>query len=241
MRIQTSLPNTLARSDSRPPNRTKRQPGPPPADSALYLSMRRLREVAPDPKNQFPRTNRNQFMNYPECKLTSRKDRVLTRREDLTQESLMELLDYNPETGIFTWKNPTRYHLRLTGKPAGQISHGYLLIQIHGLKYKAHRLAWLYIYSEWPLIVDHINRNPSDNRIKNLRRCTQSENIRNHSKKQNKSGLPVGVRKAASGRFHARITFEKRQIALGSFETFEDASFAYLKARTEMFGEFAPI
>ncbi|EFE1615700.1 hypothetical protein CKI87_000297 [Escherichia coli] len=61
----------------------------------------------------------------------------------------MEVLDYNKETGIFTWKKKLSAR-GAVGKVAGTISYGYNAINIDGVRYFAHRLAWLYVYGEWP-------------------------------------------------------------------------------------------
>ncbi|MBC7074631.1 MAG: hypothetical protein H5T98_00885 [Syntrophomonadaceae bacterium] len=75
----------------------------------------------------------------------------------ISQEELMTILDYNAQTGVFTWKKPPKEHARLSGKEAGTRSTKYILIRINNNKYKAHRLAWLAIYGEFPSDeIDHI-------------------------------------------------------------------------------------
>lgn len=98
----------------------------------------------------------------------------------ITQEELKESLHYDPDTGIFTWrksKGPAK-----KGTVAGKIykSHPYIKIGVCRHSIDAHRLAWLYVYGEWPTMdIDHINRDPTDNRICNLRHVSRSENNRN--------------------------------------------------------------
>jgi hypothetical protein len=86
---------------------------------------------------------------------------------ELTAERLRELLNYDPDTGVFTWRvRPVHSHR--VGDIAGSVrtTRGYRLIGVAGRVYKAHRLAWLYMMGEWPKDqIDHINRDPSDNRF----------------------------------------------------------------------------
>jgi len=104
-------------------------------------------------------------------------------------------LDYDPETGVFIWKpqpGDKRWNARYAGEVAGSISnHGYRRINIDGKQYMAARLAWLYVYGEWPQNeIDHINRLRDDDRLVNLRDVTHTENNNN---KTNNNGLPEGV------------------------------------------------
>jgi len=95
----------------------------------------------------------------------------------ITQDKLKEILDYNQHTGLFTWKKIKKYSNRSVGDIAGSLSLGYVVIGIDKKIYKAHRLAWLYVYGEFPKEqLDHINGNKEDNRICNLREANQSQN-----------------------------------------------------------------
>jgi hypothetical protein len=86
---------------------------------------------------------------------------------------------------------------------------------------------------------DHINRNTLDNRRSNLRIATKAENIRNASKRRdNTSGL-TGVRSSKTGRWEARIIFDKRYIHLGTFDTRDEAHAAYCSAATAHHGQFS--
>jgi hypothetical protein len=79
-------------------------------------------------------------------------------------KTVRELLDYCPETGIFTWK--------VGREPAGYKHkyHGYIVLTLFDKRYMTHRLAWLYVHGEWPSgEIDHINLEKTDNRIANLR------------------------------------------------------------------------
>lgn len=97
-----------------------------------------------------------------------------------TQARLKQALRYNPATGLFTWIEPKRG--RMLFNTAGHVdkSTGYRDISLDDRSYHAAKLAWLYVFGEYPeCVVDHINRIKDDDRIVNLRLATQSENIAN--------------------------------------------------------------
>ena len=174
-------------------------------------------------------------------------------RTDLTAEQVRKALDYDPETGVFTWKHredvPPKTNTKFAGKTAGTAcrirssrrNHWYRYIKILGRRYAAHRLAWLYVTGEWPKEqVDHVNGNGLDNRIANLRPATQSQNSSNSRlSHRNKTGFK-GVRfRARTGRFEAYIGTGGKARHLGTFPTAEEAHEAYLKAAREQWGDFA--
>ena len=107
----------------------------------------------------------------------------------ITQQRLKEFLDYNPDTGVFTWRES--YFPSKIGKPAGGPFRGYLRLMVDGKLYLCHRLAWLYVHGDWPTeTIDHINGIKSDNRIKNLRAVSHMENCQNRPlRKDNSSGI----------------------------------------------------
>lgn len=157
----------------------------------------------------------------------------------LTIDRLMDVLNYDSESGLFTWKNPPSEHPRLRDYTAGGITTGYVMIKIDGQKYKAHRLAWLYVHGEWPSRdIDHINGCPLDNRIVNLRLASNPQNQANRKRDREKV-TPKGVKALPSGRFQSRITIDKRLITLGTFDTPEAAHSAYMDAATTHYGSFA--
>lgn len=96
----------------------------------------------------------------------------------LTPERLREVVHYEPETGEFRRIESRRQRSLglITPKP---MPSGHLRIQIDGKRYLAHRLAWLYVHGSLPDVLDHINGDPKDNRIANLRPASNSENARN--------------------------------------------------------------
>lgn len=149
---------------------------------------------------------------------------------ELTVDILKSRLHYNPETGIFTRLESYRGHK--AGEVAGWVNgDGYLNIKIFGKIYKAHRLAWLYVYGEWPsLFIDHINRCKTDNRIQNLRDVERSENGRNRGEPSNNVSGRSGVHWVERNRrWCARVAKHGKRFYLGYFEQKEDA----IRARDE--------
>lgn len=107
----------------------------------------------------------------------------------LDQKLLRALVDYDGNTGLFEWRTLPhtfstcnhKWNEAKAGKKCGIVGEkGYAHISLLGKKYKAHRLAWLYVYGHFPKNeIDHINRVRDDNRIANLRDVTRAENMQN--------------------------------------------------------------
>ena len=164
------------------------------------------------------------------------------KTDNITQEYLKSVLDYDPDTGVFKWNVNKGKGVKI-GFVAGTIrKDGYIEIQIDGIKYLAHRLAFLYINGWLPSEVDHINNNgpKTDNRICNLRDATHSQNQQNKGhQKNNKSGYK-GVRwHNRHKKWYAQIKIDRKQIHLGSFDTPEKAHEAYKEAALRLHGEYA--
>jgi hypothetical protein len=90
------------------------------------------------------------------------------------------------------------------------------------------------------LCVDHINGDSLDNRRENLRVCTQGENMRNYRHAWGKEGIR-GIRKTPSGKFRARIRYQRKLYEIGTFDTMHDASIAYAFASSLLHGEFGSL
>ena len=162
----------------------------------------------------------------------------MLKSNDLTQERLKAVLKYDPESGVFFWLKSGKG--RLPTLIAGTIAKiGYRYIQVDKRFYLAHRLAWLYVYGEWPPEqIDHINGIRSDNRLSNLRCVNNSQNNMNRpAQKNNKSGLK-GVSFVGGSYYIAQIGFKKRNHYLGCFKTAEEAHAAYAKAASELFRKY---
>lgn len=142
----------------------------------------------------------------------------------LTQERLKELLHYDPDTGIFTWKVSLSRSVKV-GFIVGSFSGGYLVTSIYKKIYPLHRLAFLYMEGYFPEYeVDHINRDTKDNRWGNLREVSHSCNMRNaRISKSNTSGV-VGVYKARNKKSYCSfVTVNRKTVHLGTTYTFEEA------------------
>lgn len=163
-------------------------------------------------------------------------------RNNLTQEIVKELLDYDPESGILTWKerssiwfedneNKTKdqirnwWNSRFANKTASfQRSDKYFQIKIFGIGYKAHRIIWLWMTGDNPEKVDHENGNCYDNRWINLRNVDHFANAQNAKKRRdNVSGVTGVSFFDQSQKYKASIQVNKKSIYLGLFSDFEEA------------------
>ena len=160
----------------------------------------------------------------------------------LSRSRLRQLLRYDPRTGWFTWRIQPNGRVPI-GTRAGTIKkRGNREIKIDGKFYQSGRLAFLYMTGRWPRQeMDHRSVDPADDRWSNLRPATHGQNGQNRTVfKGKKRNTPKGVSwHKGIGQYVARITVNKRTIALGSFDTAKEASDAYARAATARFGRFA--
>ena len=171
----------------------------------------------------------------------------VVKKSALTAERLRELLDYDPDTGEFTWKVRRGKGRIVPGKKAGSVfknpnrTSSYARVAIDGCSHYAHRLAWLWMTGEWPKEhIDHVDRNGLNNRWGNIRTASPAQNNANSSPRSHSASGLKGVHYCKkSGRFHARISVKRRTISLGSFGAAEDAASAYVAAALEHYGAFA--
>ena len=161
-------------------------------------------------------------------------------KQEKSLSNLKEYLDYDPQTGQFTW-------LKTKGKAAkGRIAgcldvSGYWLVRFNKKNYRAHRLAWYFIYGKFPSQIDHINRNKLDNRLENLRESSQQENRFNSSLRDDCKSKYKGVRLPVktSKLYQSSIRKDGKVYYLGSFECKKEAALAYNIKAEELFGKFA--
>lgn len=157
----------------------------------------------------------------------------------ITQEYLKSWLRYESEEGKFYWVKKPGSNIKI-GVEAGSINTlGYVQIQIEGKIYLAHILAWLYVKGEWTR-VDHKDLNKGNIKFINLRKCTQSQNIANSTKRStNTSGFKGVSFNKRLAKFQASIKVDYVKKHLGYFDLAEEAATAYAKAANTYFGEFA--
>jgi hypothetical protein len=152
-----------------------------------------------------------------------------------TAERVRDVLNYDPGTGVFTWRVRLSTR-RNVGEPAGCKHHGYVIIRIDNRNYFAHRLAWLYVYGRWPEPqVDHIDGVRTNNRIANLREVSSAlnkENLR-RGHRDSRHGF-LGVTYHTDYGFWARIQCQGVRHDLGYFATPEAAHEAYLHAKRQL-------
>ena len=152
----------------------------------------------------------------------------------ISAERARKLLNYAPETGQLTWRvrRGPRY---AAGSLAGcRDPRGYVKVRLDNRLYHAHRIVWLMTYGKLPGFIDHINLDKGDNRLSNLRPCSQRENNRNVGRSVNNTSGFKGVSRKRD-KWRARIA----DISLGSFSTPEAAAAAYDAEARKVYGEFA--
>lgn len=157
----------------------------------------------------------------------------------LTRDRLLEVLNYDPMSGVFRWKVRNSNRVKI-GDVAGVIAEGYVKINIDGVRYPAHRLAWLYVFGAWPDgRLDHRDLDRSNNRIDNLRIATQSQNSANRAMQaNNKSGFKGVSWSTKRQKWAVYLKKEGKGRFLGYFDDPEDGHLVWLKAAEEAHGEF---
>lgn len=164
-----------------------------------------------------------------------------------TPDELRQLLRYDPDTGRLFWNErpvsmfredprntadmrQRQWNTRYSGTEAGTPDkHGYLSVSVFKRPLKAHRVIWAILHSEWPNgEIDHVDGNPRNNRLGNLRlanRATNTINTRSHSDAASKY---KGVSwHAQSRKWRAQISIGGNYQSLGLHQTEEEAARAY--------------
>lgn len=168
----------------------------------------------------------------------------------LSADVVRELLDYDAATGQFTfrrrglhWFKSQRacnaWNARFEGRPTGTDNGaGYTSLRLLGMSYKAHRVAWMWVFGKQPDgEIDHVNQDPSDNRIENLRvasRAANQQNQRRAQRSNRSTGLLGAYRDKATGRFRAAIRHNGKSLYLGQFDTAPEAHAAYVEAKRKL-------
>ena len=156
---------------------------------------------------------------------------------------LTAALNYDAETGIFTWSSTMTGNAK-KGSVAGNIlNNGYIRISVFGKRYLAHHLAWAYCYGKLPTEnMDHINGNKGDNRICNLRLASQSQNMMNQGlRSDNTSGYKGVYYRHRLKKWQAMISVNGKRKTLGHYSTPELAYEAYKKEAVLNYGDYARV
>lgn len=158
----------------------------------------------------------------------------------ITRERLLQVLNYDPESGIFTWKIRMSPSAPAGGRAGTIDSNGYLKMKVDGVSDYGHRFAFMIMEGWMPDEVDHSNLNRGDNSWGNLRPATPGQQMSNRrTPKSNTSGFK-GVM-AAGDRWRARIKTGGKKISLGTYDTIEEAAAAYAAASAKHHGEFGRV
>jgi hypothetical protein len=170
-----------------------------------------------------------------------------------SQELLLQLLRYEPETGKLFWRERTpdmfrsnrkepaeiscrKWNTKNAGRPAFNFLHptGYFVGKMGGTGYRAHRLIWKMVYGSDPDVIDHVNGDPQDNRIENLRSVAHTKNCQNSKlSTANKSGVPGVFWFEQSSRWHVYINGDGKRVHVGCFRDFTSAVSARKKAELD--------
>lgn len=160
---------------------------------------------------------------------------------DITLDELRKVVTYEPTTGYFyrtAWISRLGKLIEYPTpkKSCSTTAFGHIQLSISGEHFLGHRLAWFLTYGEWPNVVDHINGDPGDNRIANLRSGSQAENCQNiRAPKSNNTTGYLGVSfDKARGRYVAAVGLNGKRHVLGRFDTAEQAHRAYVAAKSRL-------
>lgn len=162
--------------------------------------------------------------------------------KNLTAAKVREWLDYDPVTGVLTWKEAVNGRIKI-GMRAGTLHHtGYRIITLSRNIYMEHRVVWLWVHGKWPDDqLDHRNRIKNDNRVKNLREADRLQNAINCPRRRNRFGVR-GVRcdkRCPHKPFFGTYVVNYKRMYTKNFATIEEAATAVLAQRQQhQGGEF---
>ena len=156
-----------------------------------------------------------------------------------SQQELLEFLNYDPLTGIVTWKKAKSNRVRIGDVAGNRATPGHLQIKFNGQTLQLHAVIWCMVYGYWPDLLDHEDTAKTNNRLNNLREATSVQNAQNRNIRSDNISAYKGVNKKPNGRYRARIWNGAKNITLGTFATPKEAAEAYDKAAINVFGQFA--
>lgn len=148
-------------------------------------------------------------------------------------ELVRSAFDYDEKIGRLRWK--------LTGKLAGGVgANGYVEIGFHRKNWKSHRLVWLWHGRDLPEFLDHIDGDPLNGRVENLRAATKAQNMHNMKRTaRNKCGVKGVFYDPLTGKWRARLMTHRKIVELGRHEDLEFAELVITMAREKYHGAFA--
>ncbi len=152
-------------------------------------------------------------------------------------ETLRSVYSYDPRSGLLRWKIVARKGF-LVGSVTGYKTYSRsgrpmaVATRFGDVRYLVHRLAWFLTYGRWPAeMIDHINGDPFDNRLENIREATHSQNARNRRSPgvRNTSGY-LGVSKHGSN-WKWSISASDGVHTKSGYKTPADAYAAYVEVK----------
>ncbi len=156
----------------------------------------------------------------------------------LTYETAHKTFTYDEGSGSLIWAVSPKYSSISVGDKAECRDHaGYLRVMVSGVRVLVHRLVWMMYYGSWPKnFIDHINGIKTDNRICNLRDCTQQQNCQNRTvaRRGCRSGVRGVSKNTEDGKWVARVCVRGVNHYLGSFDSVADASLAAAVGRKRL-------
>lgn len=159
----------------------------------------------------------------------------------LDHERLLNVLDYAPSTGAFTWKVRSSNRTHVGDRAGAVVGNGRRFIMIDGEKFQAHRLAWFYVRGVWPEgDLRQINGDYDDCSIDNLKEMSRIEAARERDVGTTNTSGHKGVSPAPKGGWKASITCNYKQVNLGIFPTKEEAIEMQVAATAMMEGALTP-
>lgn len=143
----------------------------------------------------------------------------------LTYEEAIQAWEYCPATGWFLWRADRKRGIKRASRAGAKGSNGYIYLSLKNTAYLAHRVAWLMSYGNWPdYEIDHIDGNPANNKLANLKAATRVENCRNMAlRRDNKSGVMGVWWEERRRKWTAYIRVNGRSIHLGRYAEWWDA------------------
>jgi hypothetical protein len=155
----------------------------------------------------------------------------------ITQEILKNHFEY--KDGNLIWLKPTSFRKKIKSV-AGTSNKKCVVIGLFGKNYMAHRLIYIYHYGFTPKIIDHIDGNPFNNKIENLREVNNTQNSQNSKlSKSNKLGYKNVSYKKDINKYRVRLVINGKETNFGNFADLELADLVAQEARDKYFGKFA--